>query len=1288
MKKRVLSLLICVCTVLSLTVAMPVSAETAKTNAFYEGTDGFFYPFNAADDWTKSKLNLAGTAMASFRQSDGINNSGMLQLKNEAGTGANSSGVNSIAMEADSNLTIRGKVRYENYEDLQTKHMYVSLFLTGLKGAPLYSDAECTEKTGEATGGFVTLNISSGTDGTALGDGAWHEFSAEFPAKGLKHSTGAYVDLTGMTVNLWLRPYAGNAFTATTTYFTQNFLDECAALEITPYANVLLDDFEGYFAKPAPDRKAYHKTETSLYFDFASASSADTTLFVGKDANRGYMETLDGKQGAATLKNYVGGIATPTFTVKVKENSKLRVSGDVNLINRDDLNTDKLSVTAVLIYNGGTGNNPAGFYEDEACTVPFTSVSGNAIGQSATLLSGIGNGGWEHFSYDFDTTAVYKTSIKKASSDSAKTTAYVKPDEVAAVAVWLRITADGAMAASVPADEKTFRSAYLTECGYTKGEDGKWTAGADSTKPYIYYALDNYSIGSVPADTPSENTAHGTSAYHKEATSLYYNFNTADSADSKAFIGSAQNKAFLESYEGKQGVVTLQDATPTVDTTYWNIKGEEGKKLKISGDIALMNAENAKGKNVNVNALLILSGGSANNPAGFYEDEACTIPATSVNGNAICHTASLIKGIGNGEWVHFAHIFDTDAVFKSTIKRAASDSAKTTVYIKPWEVTNIAVWMRVGEGTPDNVNLQTTENLFTADYLTQCGYTKGEDGKWTAGENATAPFVYTALDNFAIRNVSDEKTFDDFKTESISFSKTGKLSIGDEITATYTVSEGFTESGTRAYLLADGETVGYAKAANGTFTVPVTRDLYGKTLSVKLISAYDGIYSYETASAEIGTVGGALMGLSAEADGTDTVAWSYDVIGKVDASQVIVALYGAKGNLLSVTVTDVEAQENADGIVASGTASHKSVQTAKVTVWDSLTGLKPLTAPKTVEFPAINEDPFKGDDAINVVFLGGSITYGEAAVDKSDAYAGLTAEWLKETYGEDKVNYYNAGKSGTPSAYGLMRLERDVLAHEPDLVFVEFAVNDSVNEEATRAMESIVRTLAASEYNPYIVFLYTTNRNYTTNPIHHQTIAKFYGIPEISLKDALYTALDGKDPKAEGYFKDDVHPTELGHAVYAEAITDALSSGRYYKKPVVTDKTYKAKSGVITAEHLDFTGDAVTRTPDWEVGTNFVSTMWEGESITFTFTGNALAIEHALNEAGAQYEVYIDGEYAGKGDTYYKSVTWDQLALGYNTFDIPDGTHEVEIRTVVSDNANAQGTQVKLYGAFVGSYVK
>lgn len=48
----------------------------------------------------------------------------------------------------------------------------------------------------------------------------------------------------------------------------------------------------------------------------------------------------------------------------------------------------------------------------------------------------------------------------------------------------------------------------------------------------------------------------------------------------------------------------------------------------------------------------------------------------------------------------------------------------------------------------------------------------------------------------------------------------------------------------------------------------------------------------------------------------------------------------------------------------------------------------------------------------------------------------------------------NAGLSGTPSKLGILRLDRDVLAYEPDICFIEFAVNDGTETDISGTLTS------------------------------------------------------------------------------------------------------------------------------------------------------------------------------------------------------------------------------------------
>ena len=72
---------------------------------------------------------------------------------------------------------------------------------------------------------------------------------------------------------------------------------------------------------------------------------------------------------------------------------------------------------------------------------------------------------------------------------------------------------------------------------------------------------------------------------------------------------------------------------------------------------------------------------------------------------------------------------------------------------------------------------------------------------------------------------------------------------------------------------------------------------------------------------------------------------------------------------------------------------------------------------------------------VRIGYLGGSIT----------AQAGWrpkTLKWFQEQYPNATISEINAAIGGTGSDLGVFRLRHDVLRHKPDLLFVEFAVND------------------------------------------------------------------------------------------------------------------------------------------------------------------------------------------------------------------------------------------------------
>ncbi|MDQ2798610.1 MAG: GDSL-type esterase/lipase family protein, partial [Armatimonadota bacterium] len=187
----------------------------------------------------------------------------------------------------------------------------------------------------------------------------------------------------------------------------------------------------------------------------------------------------------------------------------------------------------------------------------------------------------------------------------------------------------------------------------------------------------------------------------------------------------------------------------------------------------------------------------------------------------------------------------------------------------------------------------------------------------------------------------------------------------------------------------------------------------------------------------------------------------------------------------------------------------------------------------------------KRGEAISVVFLGGSVTEGGG----QDGYVVRVARWLQAQYPQSKISVTNAGIGGTNSDYGARRMDRDVLAAKPDLLFVEYAVND--NGDHSASMERIVRKTWMRNPLTDIVFMYHLHREFL--PVYqagnlppaaasHDQVAAFYGIPAIGTGLAAAEKINSGAMKWEDFSGDMVHPKPAGYAIYVDWITQSLQT--------------------------------------------------------------------------------------------------------------------------------------------------
>lgn len=192
----------------------------------------------------------------------------------------------------------------------------------------------------------------------------------------------------------------------------------------------------------------------------------------------------------------------------------------------------------------------------------------------------------------------------------------------------------------------------------------------------------------------------------------------------------------------------------------------------------------------------------------------------------------------------------------------------------------------------------------------------------------------------------------------------------------------------------------------------------------------------------------------------------------------------------------------------------------------------------------------KNGEDVTLVYLGGSITEGSAAQpQKTKCYAAVSAGLFTEKFAKDpeKVHYVNAGISGTPSRLGITRLEQDVLSKKPDVVFIEFAVNDSNDKQSQMVYESLVRRLLQSENAPAVVLIFTLlDSGYSCQP-HMSKIGAYYDLGMISVKDALQPEFTAGRMTFRDYSKDYAHPTTEGHDFIARMV------GYYFDQAAATE---------------------------------------------------------------------------------------------------------------------------------------
>jgi len=185
---------------------------------------------------------------------------------------------------------------------------------------------------------------------------------------------------------------------------------------------------------------------------------------------------------------------------------------------------------------------------------------------------------------------------------------------------------------------------------------------------------------------------------------------------------------------------------------------------------------------------------------------------------------------------------------------------------------------------------------------------------------------------------------------------------------------------------------------------------------------------------------------------------------------------------------------------------------------------------------------------INIVFHGHSVPAGyfkTPQVNTLGAYPNLFLKKLKAIYPLAVVNVIVTAIGGENSVKGAERFERDVLIHKPDLILIDYCLNDrGVGlEKAYIAWNQMIK--AAKDQGIKVILLTPSpdqNVNYAdpANELskHTDQVRKLASENQLGLVDS-YQAFEFLYPDKEQlskYMSQVNHPNELGHELIANEL--------------------------------------------------------------------------------------------------------------------------------------------------------
>lgn len=338
----------------------------------------------------------------------------------------------------------------------------------------------------------------------------------------------------------------------------------------------------------------------------------------------------------------------------------------------------------------------------------------------------------------------------------------------------------------------------------------------------------------------------------------------------------------------------------------------------------------------------------------------------------------------------------------------------------------------------------------------------------------------------------------------------------------------------------------------------------------------------------------------------------------------------------------------------------------------------------------------KAGEDVTVGYIGGSITNGGLWRAKS-------IEWFNSEYPAANISHVNAAIGGTAPDYGACRINNHLLIHNPDMVFIEYRVNNGGVYQG-RALEGMIPQIWKHNPNAEICIVYTISKgmiddiakgNQTRAGVFMEPVANHYGVTSIEfglevlklLKEDKLVFQKGDSP-ADGkivFSNDGTHPLDAGHDIYLKVLARSLKVIENHGTlgpnviPTPSKENIFSNASMVPINKAKFSSNWEKVNFSGEVDINddltdknggaktlfnkAVKTTTVGENFTFKWDGFLLGFTALLDAKGAiQIEVTTDD---GPAKIYdLKSRSGKSQSKYFFLDEIDAGIHKTKVKLV------------------------